>query len=107
MRSTLFVLWKIYLGRKKLVPTGFSKLNSFRTQFGFSTPSKDIEQRDILRSVCKETYTVNAIRDIVPVFREAMTRAQEGMPGPVFVELPVRDLIQHIFDFFLETFSRC
>ena len=31
---------------------------------------QDIEQRDILRTVCKETFTVNTVRDILPTLRK-------------------------------------
>lgn len=53
---------------------------------------QDIEQRDILNSVCKDTFTVNTVRDIVPTLRKAIAAAKEGVPGPVFVELPIDTL---------------
>ena len=33
---------------------------------------QDIEQQDILKSVCKETYSVSTIRDIASTIREGM-----------------------------------
>ena len=33
---------------------------------------QDIEQQDILKSVCKETYSVSTIRDIACTIREGM-----------------------------------
>ena len=53
---------------------------------------QDIEQLDVLRTVCKETYTVSTVRDIVPTLHSAIECAISGNPGPVFVELPIDTL---------------
>ena len=38
---------------------------------------QDIEQRDILRSVCKDTFTVNTVRDIVPTMRKGKSHHEK------------------------------
>ena len=50
---------------------------------------QDINQRDVLSPIVKKCFTVNTVRDIVPMMREAFQVAQSGVPGPVFVELPL------------------
>ncbi len=50
---------------------------------------QDINQRDVLAPIVKKCYTVTTVRDIVPMLREAFQVAASGVPGPVFVELPL------------------
>ena len=50
---------------------------------------QDIDQMALMRPLCKFTATCDAVRDIVPTLRRAFQAAAEGVPGPVFVELPI------------------
>lgn len=50
---------------------------------------QDIDQLSIMKSVCKWSISITRVRDIVPLLEEAFHRAQEGVPGPVFVECPI------------------
>lgn len=50
---------------------------------------QDIEQIGLLKSVVKWSKRVKRVADLVPVMEEAFRKAQEGTPGPVFVEIPV------------------
>ena len=43
----------------------------------------------VLKSVCKHSVTLTSVRDIVPALRRAFREALSGVPGPVFVELPI------------------
>jgi acetolactate synthase-like protein len=58
---------------------------------------QDIDQISLFKPICKWTATVRRVRDIVGVLREAFQRAQEGVPGPVFVEFPI-DVLYPIKD---------
>lgn len=53
---------------------------------------QDIDQISLFRPLCKFTATVRTVKDIVPTLREAFRMAQEGTPGPVFVEFPIDTL---------------
>lgn len=53
---------------------------------------QDIEQLELLRPLCKWTATVRRVRDIPTILRKAFQKAQEGTPGPVFVEFPIDTL---------------
>lgn len=53
---------------------------------------QDIDQISILKSICKWSVSIKQVKDIVPIMEEAFWRAQEGVPGPVFVECPIDTL---------------
>ena len=44
---------------------------------------------EVMRSLCKYCKTCSSVREIVPVLRGAFQAAMSGVPGPVFVELPL------------------
>ena len=50
---------------------------------------QDIDQRSVLAPIVKQCFTISTVRDIVPCLREAFQVASSGIPGPVFVELPL------------------
>ncbi len=50
---------------------------------------QDIDQLNLLRSICKWTVSCKTVRDIVPALTKAFRLAQEGVPGPVFIEMPI------------------
>jgi acetolactate synthase-1/2/3 large subunit len=50
---------------------------------------QDIDQRALMRPHVKEVHAVRRVRDIVPTLERAFRFSQEGVPGPVFVELPI------------------
>ena len=50
---------------------------------------QDIDQMALLRPICKYAATCWSVRDIVPTLRRAFKEAASGVPGPVFVELPI------------------
>lgn len=53
---------------------------------------QDIDQISLFKPICKFTACVKRVRDIVPTLRKAICIAQSGVPGPVFVELPIDSL---------------
>lgn len=50
---------------------------------------QDIDQRALVRSEVKWYRAVRRLRDLAPAVEEGLQRAREGVPGPVFVEVPV------------------
>lgn len=50
---------------------------------------QDIEQMGLIAGLCKWSYSCRSARDIVPTLRKAFQEACSGVPGPVFVELPL------------------
>lgn len=50
---------------------------------------QDIDQLSIMKAVCKWSVTIDKVKDIVSVVEHAFYVAQQGVPGPVFIECPV------------------
>lgn len=50
---------------------------------------QDIDQISLLKPLCKWTTAITKVRQIVPAVEKAFRIAQEGVPGPVFLEIPV------------------
>lgn len=50
---------------------------------------QDIDQISLVKPLVKMAAAVRRVRDIVPTLEKALRVAQEGVPGPVFVEIPV------------------
>jgi len=50
---------------------------------------QDIDHLGLVKGICKWSATCKTVREIVPTLEKALTEAKRGVPGPVFVELPV------------------
>lgn len=50
---------------------------------------QDIDQMRMMRPNVKWAVTIKKVKDIVPILEQAFRVAQEGVPGPVFVECPI------------------
>ncbi len=50
---------------------------------------QDIDQLSLFQSAVKWSTSVRRVRDLVPAVERAFFEAQNGTPGPVFVELPI------------------
>lgn len=50
---------------------------------------QDIDQRALFRPHVKWQASAKAVRQIAPLLTKAFFKAKEGIPGPVFLELPV------------------
>ncbi|MDC0719670.1 thiamine pyrophosphate-binding protein [Nannocystis sp. bb15-2] len=50
---------------------------------------QDIDQMALMRPHVKWAHAAKRVRELVPMLEEAFRVAQEGVPGPVFLECPV------------------
>jgi acetolactate synthase-1/2/3 large subunit len=50
---------------------------------------QDIDQRALMEPHVKQVHTISRVRDLAPAVADALSEAQSGVPGPVFVECPV------------------
>ena len=50
---------------------------------------QDIDQISLLKTYVKSAVSVKKVRDIIPTLANAINTAISGVPGPVFVELPI------------------
>src|ERR1044071_2322469 len=53
---------------------------------------QDIHQMALMNPNVKWATSVQTVREIVPTLEKAFATAQEGVPGPVFVECPIDTL---------------
>jgi len=58
---------------------------------------QDIDQRVLLEPIVKKVWTVRKVKNIVPALLEAFAESLSGVPGPVFVELPLDILYSYLF----------
>ncbi|OQV25776.1 Acetolactate synthase-like protein [Hypsibius exemplaris] len=65
---------------------------------------QDIDQLSLFSTICKASYSVSRMQDIIPTLRQALQAAQSGTPGPVFVEFPLD--ILYPFKVVSETFVK-
>jgi acetolactate synthase-like protein len=50
---------------------------------------QDIDQQSVMKSITKWSTVVKTVPALAPTLERAITVATEGVPGPVFVEVPV------------------
>ena len=50
---------------------------------------QDIDQMSLMKPNVKWAAAINRVKEIVPTLERAFVVAQEGVPGPVFVECPI------------------
>ena len=53
---------------------------------------QDIDQMSLMRPNVKWAAAISKVREIVPTLQKAFATAQEGVPGPVFIECPIDTL---------------
>ncbi|MEZ5054369.1 MAG: thiamine pyrophosphate-binding protein [Chitinophagales bacterium] len=53
---------------------------------------QDIDQMSLMKPVVKWAARITKVKEIVPIFERAFAVAQEGVPGPVFIECPIDTL---------------
>lgn len=53
---------------------------------------QDIDQMSLMKPNVKWCASISKVKDIVPTLEKAFQKAQEGVPGPVFVECPIDTL---------------
>ncbi len=58
---------------------------------------QDIDQVALMKPAVKACFAIQRVRRIGPMLEEAFRVAQEGVPGPVFVEIPVDLLYPEAF----------
>lgn len=60
-----------------------------RTDVPYTYQLHEMDQQNFLAEITKKTYKISRHSEIIPTLYEAHRIANEGEPGPVFVEIPV------------------
>ncbi|MGB1249744.1 MAG: thiamine pyrophosphate-binding protein [Candidatus Promineifilaceae bacterium] len=50
---------------------------------------QDIDQMSLMKPLCKWAKSITKVNQIVPALEKAFRVSQEGVPGPVFLEIPI------------------
>ncbi len=50
---------------------------------------QDIDQMELIKPHVKSAFRITKIRDIIPQLTNALNSAISGVPGPVFIEMPI------------------
>ena len=85
LTNTLTAVQNAYLAESPLVLIGGATATALKGRGAL----QDIDQVLPIASMVKSTRRVGRARDIVSALEDAFETALEGVPGPVFVELPV------------------
>lgn len=83
--NTLTAIKNAQLAQSPLVLIGGATATMLRGRGSL----QDIDQVSLMKPHVKWMARPNTLREVVPAVEEAFVRAQEGVPGPVFVELAV------------------
>ena len=50
---------------------------------------QDIDQVSLFKKYVKKVISVKKVRDIKPIIQNALNESKSGVPGPIFIELPI------------------
>lgn len=85
LTNTITAVKNAYLAQSPLVLLGGAAATILKGRGSL----QDIDQMTMMKPNVKWATTISKVRDIVPTLHKAFTIAQEGTPGPVFVECPI------------------
>jgi thiamine pyrophosphate-dependent acetolactate synthase large subunit-like protein len=88
LTNTITAVKNAYLAQSPLVLLGGAAATILKGRGSL----QDIDQMSMMKPNVKWAVTINKVKDIVPTLQKAFAIAQEGTPGPVFVECPIDTL---------------
>lgn len=50
---------------------------------------QDIDQIKLMKSLVKWSKTIKKVKNIIPILDQAFKKSMSGIPGPVFIEIPI------------------
>ncbi|MCO5229551.1 MAG: thiamine pyrophosphate-binding protein [Chitinophagales bacterium] len=83
--NTITAIKNAYLAQSPLVLLGGAAATILKGRGSL----QDINQMSLMRPNVKWAVTISKVKDIIPTLEKAFAIAQEGVPGPVFVECPI------------------
>jgi thiamine pyrophosphate-dependent acetolactate synthase large subunit-like protein len=85
LTNTITAVKNAYLAQSPLILLGGAAATILKGRGSL----QDIDQMSLMKPNVKWAVSISKIREIVPTLEEAFRVAQEGVPGPVFVECPI------------------
>ncbi len=90
LTNTITAVKNAYLAQSPLILLGGGAATILKGRGSL----QDIDQMSLMKPNVKWAVSISKVKDIVPVLEKAFRVAQEGVPGPVFVECPI-DTLYH------------
>ncbi len=88
LTNTITAIKNAYLAQSPIILLGGAAATILKGRGSL----QDIDQMKMMKPNVKWAASINQVKEIVPTLEKAFAIAQEGMPGPVFVECPVDTL---------------
>ncbi|HLP49378.1 MAG TPA: thiamine pyrophosphate-binding protein, partial [Chitinophagales bacterium] len=88
LTNTITAVKNAYLAQSPLILLGGAAATILKGRGAL----QDIDQMTMMRPNVKWAVTITRVKDIVPTLEKAFAIAQEGVPGPVFIECPIDTL---------------
>jgi len=90
LTNTITAIKNAYLAQSPLILLGGGAATILKGRGSL----QDIDQMSLMKPNVKWAVSISKVKDIVPTLEKAFRVAQEGVPGPVFVECPI-DTLYH------------
>ena len=88
LTNTITAIKNAYLAQSPLVLLGGGAATILKGRGSL----QDIDQMSLMKPNVKWAVSISKVKDIIPTLEKAFAIAQEGVPGPVFVECPIDTL---------------
>jgi thiamine pyrophosphate-dependent acetolactate synthase large subunit-like protein len=88
LTNTITAVKNAYLAQSPLVLLGGGAATILKGRGSL----QDIDQMSLMKPNVKWAVSISKVKDIIPTLEKAFAVAQEGIPGPVFVECPIDTL---------------
>lgn len=85
LTNTITAIKNAYLAQSPLILLGGAAATILKGRGSL----QDINQMSMMRPNVKWAVSISKVKDIIPTLEKAFRVAQEGVPGPVFVECPI------------------
>lgn len=85
LTNTITAIKNAYLAQSPIIILGGATATLLKGRGSL----QDIDQIKLMKPNVKWAVSISKVKDIVPILNKAFQVAQEGTPGPVFVECPV------------------
>ena len=88
LTNTITAIKNAYLAQSPLVLLGGGAATILKGRGSL----QDIDQMSLMKPVVKWAARITKVKEIIPTLERAFAVAQEGVPGPVFIECPIDTL---------------
>ncbi|HWB64826.1 MAG TPA: thiamine pyrophosphate-binding protein, partial [Chitinophagales bacterium] len=88
LTNTITAVKNAYLAQSPLILLGGAAATILKGRGSL----QDIDQMSMMRPIVKWAATISKVKEIVPTLEKAFAIAQQGVPGPVFIECPIDTL---------------